>query len=373
MNVSRSGDLSAPASVDYTTGDAGSLNGCAVRNGNASSRCDYITSVGTLRFAAGESSKLITIHIIDDAYAEGDETLTVTLGNAAGASVGTPGTAAVVIRDNETADGTNPVDNSAGFVRAHYLDFLNREPDAPGLAFWVNEIEKCGADAQCREVKRINVSAAFFLSIEFQETGYLVYKTYKSAYGDATSPGVSGTIPVVRLGEFLADTQQIGRGVIVGVGDWQAQLEANKVAYFQEFVSRPRFAGGAPLTMTPAQFVDALYLNVGVTPTAAQRQAALDEFGGSSNTSNRAARARVLRHVAEDPALHRKEFNRAFVLMEYFGYLRRNPDDAPEATLNFAGWKFWLTKLEQFNGNFVAAEMVKAFISSDEYRRRFGP
>ena len=56
--------------------------------------------------------------------------------------------------------------------------------------------------------------------------------------------------------------------------------------------------------------------------------------------------------------------------MEYFGYLRRNPDDAPDA--DFRGWKFWLSKLNQFGGNFVQAEMVKAFITSDEYRHRFG-
>ena len=59
--------------------------------------------------------------------------------------------------------------------------------------------------------------------------------------------------------------------------------------------------------------------------------------------------------------------------MQYFGYLRRNPDDAPELNLNFDGYNFWLTKLNDFGGNFVAAEMVKAFLISGEYRGRFGP
>ncbi|HCX30764.1 MAG TPA: hypothetical protein DHU55_13505 [Blastocatellia bacterium] len=59
--------------------------------------------------------------------------------------------------------------------------------------------------------------------------------------------------------------------------------------------------------------------------------------------------------------------------MQYFGYLRRNPNDPPEATLDFAGYNFWLGKLNQFNGNFVNAEMVKAFITSGEYQQRFGP
>ena len=86
-----------------------------------------------------------------------------------------------------------------------------------------------------------------------------------------------------------------------------------------------------------------------------------------------AARGRALRRVAENPTLTQQEFNRAFVLMQYFGYLRRNPNDAPEPTLDFQGYNFWLEKLKQFNGDFVEAEMVKSFIVSIEYRQRFGP
>jgi hypothetical protein len=123
--------------------------------------------------------------------------------------------------------------------------------------------------------------------------------------------------------------------------------------------------------MTPAEeFVDALFANAGVTPSAAERQTAIDEFGGAT-TTDLAARARALRRVAENSTLVQREFNRAFVLMQYFGYLRRNPNDAPDA--NFDGYNFWLNKLNQFNGNFVNAEMVKAFIISGEYRQRFAP
>src|SRR4029453_18808224 len=78
----------------------------------------------------------------------------------------------------------NRIDDPQFFVTQHYRDFLNREPDASGLAFWVNEITSCGTNAQCIQVKRVNVSAAFFLSIEFQETGYLVYRFYKAGYGN---------------------------------------------------------------------------------------------------------------------------------------------------------------------------------------------
>ncbi|HYW73308.1 MAG TPA: hypothetical protein VE961_19965, partial [Pyrinomonadaceae bacterium] len=101
--------------------------------------------------------------------------------------------------------------------------------------------------------------------------------------------------------------------------------------------------------------------------------AAINEFGSAPDTSDLNARSRALRDVAENSTLQQQEFNRAFVLMQYFGYLRRNPNDAPEATLDFQGYNFWLNKLNQFNGNFTAAEMVKAFLASSEYRHRFGP
>jgi hypothetical protein len=262
----------------------------------------------------------------------------------------------------------NKIDDSQFFVTQHYRDFLNREPDASGLAFWVNEITSCGINAQCIQVKRVNVSAAFFLSIEFQETGYLVYRFYKAAYGNL--PGAP--VPV-KLNEFLPDTQQIGQDVVVGAPDWQAKLEENKKAFAAAFVTRSRFTLAYATSLTPTQFVDALYANAEVTsPPSAERSAAINEFGGAGNTSDAAARGRALRRVAENSTLGQQELNRAFVLMQYFGSLRRNPNDAPEAGLNFDGYNFWLNKLNQFNGNFVDAEMVKAFITSGEYRQRFG-
>src|SRR5439155_27043805 len=148
-------------------------------------------------------------------------------------------------------------------------------------------------------------------------------------------------------------------------------LENNKQAFALDFVQRSRFTSAFPTSITPSQFVDQLFLNAGVTPSATDRQAAINEFGSATNTSDAAARARALRDVAENSTLSGAEFNRAFVLMQFFGYLRRNPND-PQDT-DYTGYEFWLNKLNQFNGNFVAAEMVKAFITSSEYRQRFGP
>ncbi len=261
----------------------------------------------------------------------------------------------------------NRIDDPQFFVTQHYRDFLNREPDASGLAFWVNEITSCGSNAQCIQVKRVNVSAAFFLSIEFQETGYLAYRFYKAAYGNL--PGAP--VPLT-FAEFFSDQQLIGQDVVVGEPGWPAKLEANKQAYAAGFVARTRFTNAFATSLTPAQFVDALYANAGVaSPPAAERTAAINEFGGAGNTSDTAARGRAVRRVAENSTLGQQELNRAFVLMQYFGYLRRNPNDAPEQGLNFDGYNFWLGKLNQFNGNYVEAEMVKAFITSGEYRDRF--
>jgi hypothetical protein len=260
----------------------------------------------------------------------------------------------------------NPIDCPDFFVSQHYQDFLNREPDPAGLAFWTNEITSCGFDAQCVEVKRINVSAAYFLSIEFQESGYLVYRFYKAAFGNL--PGAP--VPV-RRSDFLPDAQAIGQGVIVNQGNWQQQLETNKQNYANAFVQRPAFTSSYPTSMTPGTFVDILFANAGVIPSSSERAAAVAEFSSAANTADTAARARALRRIAENATLAQQEFNRAFVLMQYFGYLRRNPNDSPDS--NFDGYYFWLNKLEQFNGNYINAQMVKAFIDSIEYRQRFGP
>jgi uncharacterized repeat protein (TIGR01451 family) len=376
ITVNRIGDTSTAGSIDYATSDAGGASNCNAVNGNASSRCDYSTTIGAIHFAAGETFKTLNIPLTDDAYAEVNETFTLTLSNPIGATLGSPATASITIADNESTPGANPIDQPNFFVHQHYIDFLNREPDTGGFGFWTNEINLCGSNPQCIEAKRINVSAAFFLSIEFQQTGYLVERIYKTAYGNANGSSTLGgphqlSVPIIRVNEFLPDTQAIGQGVIVGQGNWQQQLDNNKTAFISEFVQRSRFTAAFPTTMTPAQFVDQLNTNAGNVLSVSERATAISLFGSATNTSNLTARAQALRQVAEDADLNSAEFNRAFVLMQYFGYLRRNPNDAPDA--DYTGYEFWLTKLNQFNGNFQNADMVKAFISSGEYRQRFGP
>jgi len=339
-------------------------------NGTATQRGDFTFAARIIRFAPGETTKQIPVLITDDAYAEGMETATLRLADVRGGSLGSLRAATLEINDNDVVDGSvNPIDDPANFVGEHYHDFLNRQSDTDGQAFWTREITACGSDQQCIEAKRVNVSAAFYISIEFQQTGYLVERIYKASYGDAQSASTWNgqhqlAVPIIRLDEFLPDTQQIAEGVTVGKPGWEQALENNIQAFTEDFAQRSRFISAFPSTLTPAEFVDQLNRNAGNPLSTAERDQLVNDLSTGAKT-----RAQILRAVAEDPDLAQAEFNRAFVLMQYFGYLRRNPNSAPDS--DYTGYDFWLSKLNNFNGNFVEAEMVKAFISSSEYRERF--
>jgi hypothetical protein len=240
----------------------------------------------------------------------------------------------------------NAIDTAEYFVRQHYLDFLGREPDESGFNFWSDQILSCGADAACVERRTINVSAAYFQSIEFQDTGGLVDKLYRASYGRRPT-----------YVEFMPDTAVVARNVIVGRPDWAQTLEANKRAFIAAWMERLEFQtayGG----MTNAGYVDALINHTGVDFGQAERDALVNGLNSGTST-----RGDVLRQIAEDGRFVAAKRNEMFVMMQYFGYLRREPDAI--------GYAFWLNKLNQFGGNFEQAEMVKAFIVSGEYRDRF--
>jgi Domain of unknown function (DUF4214) len=228
----------------------------------------------------------------------------------------------------------NVIDETQFFVTQHYRDFFGREPDAPGQQFWANNIESCGADAACREVKRLDTSAAFFLSIEFQETGYLAHRFYRASFGRR---------PL--FVEFLADQQAIGNGVVVNAPGWEQLLESNKRAFADSWVARSGFSSIYD-GLNNQQFVDTLIANTDTTFTETDRNAFIDVLNTQAMT-----RAQVLRLIAEDQSFYNVEYNQAFVEMEYF----------------------WLGKLNQFGGDFRRADMVKSFLVSGEYRQRFGP
>jgi glucose/arabinose dehydrogenase len=240
----------------------------------------------------------------------------------------------------------NPLDTPEYFVRQHYLDFLTREPDESGFNFWSDQIIGCGNDAACVERRRVNVSAAYFLSIEFQQTGVFVDSLYRVSYSRR---------PL--FAEFVPDGQTVGQNVVVGRTGWENQLETNKQAFVNAWVQRAGFVS-AYGSLADDVYVDTLISHTGVTFTGSERNALVNSL-----VNRTATRAGVLRQIAEDSRFTSLKFNQTFVMMEYFGYLRRDPDTS--------GYNFWLGKLNQFGGNFEQAEMVKAFIQSLEYRDRF--
>jgi len=241
----------------------------------------------------------------------------------------------------------NSLDTPEYFVRQHYLDFLGREPDESGFNFWSDQILSCGGDAQRIERRTINVSAAYFLSIEFQQTGGLVDGLYRASYGRRPM-----------FAEFVPDQSTVAHNVIVGESSWAQTLEANKQAFVDAWVQRADFRAAYD-GLGNAAFVDTLIAHAGAGFNG--DRAAL--VSGLNN--NTLTRATVLRQVVENEGFVKAKRNETFVMMQYFGYLRRDPDAS--------GYQFWLNKLNQFGGNFEQAEMVKAFLVSGEYRDRFRP
>jgi len=376
MEVHRTGDSSVASTVDYQTDDTGSSLNCSEFNGIASSRCDFNTALGTLRFNPGETVKTFFVMINQDAYIEGPfETFGVKLSNPTNASLGALATTQVQlddINDGSPAARANVIDRTSIFVRQQYRDFLNRDPDLAGLTFWVDNIDKCQEDErrpagmtvdQCKAVMRINTSAAFFLSIEFSQTGGLVHAVYSAALDRPNR--------MPNYLEFVRDTQSVARDVVVGQDNWEQTLNANQTAFLKDFAMRPEFIGLYPTADSPATYVNKLYVHaLRRDATATELENGKGEFGASLSAADPGARARVLLRLvgALDST---EEAKNAFVHMQYVGYLRRNPNEVPDT--NFDGFDFWLLKLNRFDGNFVDAEMVKAFLESHEYRSRFGP
>jgi hypothetical protein len=263
-------------------------------------------------------------------------------------------------------------------VRWQYKDFLRREPDGPGWAHWTGEITMCSdainrfpgeTEPQCVERKRANTSAAFFFSPEFLNTGYFVLRVYRGSLGRMPHYG-GGT---ASDSEFTRDAGTVASGIVVNDALAPNVINANKQAFVNEFVTRGEFRAIYD-GLNNTDYVNKLFLTTEVNPASNERQALIDGLNNGSET-----RATVLFKVVDGTttmqgglltfnttygkAFYDNLFNAAFVQMEYFGYLQRDPDQG--------GYNFWLGKLNTF-GNWVDAQMVLAFITSPEYRSRFG-
>jgi hypothetical protein len=292
--------------------------------------------------------------------------------------------------DPGTSSALNPIDDPEFFVTQHYVDFLNREPDAPGWVHWTNEITMCGdpanrvpgeTEAQCVDRKRTNTSGAFYLSNEFQNSANFLIRVNWGSLGKDRAIGRkcivgqhSGFDGLCRplYSDYLADMTKLTQGIVVNNALNPNVINTNKRNFVNEFVTRADFLAAYPNTMTAAEYVDKLSQTTGIALTAPERSELINKAGSEG-------RGAVLYDIVDGTitihggqlvfntrfgkAYYDQEFNPAFVFVQYLGYLRRNPDQA--------GYDHWLGKLN-FYGNFVDAEMVRAFIVSPEYRTRFG-
>src|SRR4030095_9376802 len=196
-------------------------------------------------------------------------------------------------------------------------------PDEAGFNFWSDQIIECGTDQNCIGRRKENVSAAYFLSIEFQKTGVLVDGLYRASYGARPD-----------FAHFMPDTGTVGHGVRGGIDGCEAVLAANTEAFVNSFVNRAEFHAAYD-NLSNADYVDTLISHTGVSFTAAEREELLSGLGTGSIT-----RAQALRSIAGNSSFVNVKFNETFVMMEYFGYLRRDADAS--------GFAFWLNKLNQF-------------------------
>ncbi len=353
VTVTRSGDISGTATVDYTTTDTDTFTvNCANFAGNAFARCDFSTSIDTVTFGPGQSSRTFQIPIINDAWAEGSETFGVVLSNpTGGASLGSPATATITITDNETVNGPNPIFTTPFFVRQHYLDFLSREPE-PGEP-WTNILNNCSDVNNNPVCDRLTVSESFFGSPEFRIKGNFVFRFYRVAFN---------RLPLYT--EIVKDMRAV-------TGQTPTETFDKKGTFTNNFVLRPEFA--SLNAMSPTDYVNTLMNRYGLPSVTTPNPATPNDDVNkvtltraqliSGLTGGTLTRAQVLRAIADSDQVFNLEFTKTFVAMQYYGYLQRTPEQA--------GFDDWLDYLTTHPGD--NRTMVNGFMNSSEYRSRFGP
>ncbi|HKS28088.1 MAG TPA: cadherin-like domain-containing protein [Pyrinomonadaceae bacterium] len=376
VDVVRSGDTSAPATVKYLTSDASGGNECNVVTGQASQRCDYILVGATLRFAAGETTKTIQIPIVNDGYQEGAEFFNIELSNPVGMTIGTTSQAIVTIQD-DAADATpttsvnNPYLSNAFFVRQNYLDLLGRDADQNGFVDWTNVLNNCGpqkgflgAPFNC---DRAHVAHGFFGSPEFTNSGFLIHRLFEVGMG---------RLPSYR--EFIPDMATLS-----GFNLTQAQQDQNLQDYLEQFTARSEFQNryqGYLLPSQAAQFIDLMEQVAGVKlpATATTLPGQPTQYGRQELINLRASGTfsvgQTLKAFVEQKLVYDCYFERGEVTMMYFAFLRRDPNlNDP----NLIGWNDWVDVFK--NGRPAQGiaprdihHLLFGFIYSEEYRKRFG-
>ncbi|HYG10018.1 MAG TPA: pre-peptidase C-terminal domain-containing protein [Pyrinomonadaceae bacterium] len=361
ITVTRLGDTTGAATVEYSTIDDPAAVPCDpnIKNGDtpfpqgtAYARCDYATTIDTLTFNAGEATKTLRVPLINDVFQEGNETFRIALANPQGATLGTLTTATVTIQSDDLAmPTTNPINQIPFFVRQQYLDFLDREPEAGEP--WTGVLNRCGnintGPDTITDCDRIAVSGAFFGSPEFRIKGLFVFLHYKAVFGSANNP-----LYVPQYDEFVADARRVS-------GLTAEEVIAKRFDFSEDFLARTTVANAFAGT-TNAEFVDRVLSNLGITftnpdpATGETRNSLVNGLNAGTRT-----RPQVLRIIVESAEAINAQFNRAFVAIQYYGYLRRTPEPA--------GYQDNLNALNATNNS---RQLINGFLNSIEYRLRFG-
>ena len=343
ITLTRTGDVNSVVSVDYSTIDDPSPVRCddQVHNGGAAyARCDYATTIDRVTFQAGETTKTFNIPLVDDAFPEANETVPLNILNVVGGNVGNQRNATLTITDNDSSVGDNPIFGSPFFVRQHYLDFLSREPEPDGFTAWLNVLNNCSDVNNNPVCDRIIVSESFFGSQEFQLKGLFVYKFYRLTLG--------------RLPTYEEISKDMRKVTGATAEEVFAKRDAFAAAWPARDDCRVRFDN-----LNNIDFIDRLLRNVELDDLTGSitRETLLNDLNASRKT-----RAEVIRAFVEHPDVHAKLYNGAFVAMQYYGYLRRTPEQP--------GYTNWLNYLNEHPTDFRT--MVNGFMNSFEYRLRFG-
>ena len=240
---------------------------------------------------------------------------------------------------------SNPIDDSRFFLTQYYSDLLGRQPDQETLEKWSAQIAQCGSRIDCLRTRRLDVASALLTQNELPTTGLFLNTLYNVALGRRP-----------RLSEYEADRKEInGNGGV---------LEEARLAFAKAFVQRMEFEKKYPKTLKATEFVDQLLSSAFQSANVDlknERASLVERFDGTN-----AGKAAILAGIVSQSSIVDAHYNQTFVLLEYFGYLRHDPDENR--------FNFWVNALKSkpLRDADSARSQVCAFLTSSEYQNRFG-
>lgn len=240
---------------------------------------------------------------------------------------------------------SNPLDDYRFFITQHYGDLLGRTPDLSTIEKFSAQFSLCGSRADCLRARRLDISTTLLTQSELPAAGLFLNSLYTVGLGRRP-----------RLGEYENDRKEISAA--------NAETEDARLALARNFVQRPEFEKRFPTTLGAAEFVDRLIVTIRQSTNVdlkVERASLLRLFDGSNS-----GRATILTRSISTPNVIDAQYNQSFVLVQYFSYLRRDPDDS--------GFNFWVNVLKNkpLRDPDSARSMVCAFLTSTEYQNRFG-